>query len=347
MAGVMRRVFVAGGAGFIGSNFIRALLRDGDVDGVVNFDALTYAGNPDNVRDVADDRRYRFVHGSVADAEAVRDAMRGCDAVVNFAAESHVDRSIHDATDFIETNVRGVHNVLSAARDLGVGRVLHISSDEVYGPARPEEPRTERDAFRPRSPYAASKAAGDLLCHAFVETHGLPVVVARPANNVGPYQHPEKAVPLFATNALAGEPLPVYNEGLERRDRLYVEDCVEALLLLLERGELGEAYNVQADNHRTNLDVARAVLDLLDRPYDLIRFVEDREGHDDCYFMDSTKMRALGWAPRHDADAAIERTVRWYADNRWWWEKVKSGAYREYYERQYGRRLAEARPYGG
>jgi dTDP-glucose 4,6-dehydratase len=344
---MMRRVFVAGGAGFIGSNFIRALLRESDVAAVVNFDALTYAGNVDNLVDVAGDPRYTFVHGSVADGGAVLEAMGGSDAAVNFAAESHVDRSIHDASDFIETNVRGAHNVLAAARDLGVGRVLHVSTDEVYGPATPEHPCREGDAFRPRSPYAVSKAAGDMLCHAFAETHGLRVVVARPANNVGPYQHPEKAVPLFATNALAGEPLPLYGDGSQRRDRLYVEDCVEALILLLERGEPGEAYNVQADNHRTNLDAARAVLDLVDRPYDLIRFVEDREGHDDCYYMDSTKVRALGWAPRHDFDAAMERTVRWYADNRWWWEKVKSGEYRDYYRRQYGRRLAESRPYGG
>jgi len=341
----MHRLFVAGGAGFIGSNFIRHVLRERPDVHVVNFDALTYAGNLDNLRDVADNARYAFVHGSVADAAAVAEAMRGCDAVVNFAAESHVDRSIHDATDFIETNVRGAHNVLDAARDLGVERVLHISTDEVYGPATRDAPRREDDAFRPRSPYAVSKAAGDMLCHAFAETHGLGVVVARPANNVGPCQYPEKAVPLFVTNALDGQPLPVYGDGLQERDRLYVEDCVAALLLLLERGEPSEAYNVQADNHRTNIEVARTVLDLLDKPYDLIRFVEDREGHDACYYMDGSKLRALGWAPRHDFGAAIERTVRWYADNRWWWEKLKSGEYRRYYERQYGRRLAEARPY--
>ena len=345
----MRRVLVAGGAGFIGSNFIRHLLRERDVE-VVNFDALTYAGNPDNLRDVADDApaasRYRFVEGSINDADTLIEAMRGCDAVVNFAAETHVDRSIHDAADFIETNVRGAYNVLSAARDLGVERVLHVSTDEVYGPATRDDPRREEDAFRPRSPYAVSKAAGDMMCRAFAETYGLQVVVARPANNVGPYQYPEKAIPLFVTNALEGQPLPVYGEGLQQRDRLYVEDNVRALLLLLERGERGEAYNVQADNHRPNIDVARAILDLLDKPYDLIQFVEDREGHDDCYWMDWSKLRALGWQPAHDFDAALERTVRWYADNRWWWEKIKSGDFRRYYERQYGRRLEQARPYG-
>jgi dTDP-glucose 4,6-dehydratase len=345
----VRRVLVAGGAGFIGSNFIRHLLRQRPDVGVVNFDALTYAGNLDNLRDVSDDAgaagRYRFAHGSINDADALLREMRGCDAVVNFAAETHVDRSIHDAADFIETNVRGAYNVLSAARDLGVERVLHVSTDEVYGPATQEDPRREEDAFRPRSPYAVSKAAGDMMCRAFAETYGLQVVVARPANNIGPYQYPEKAIPLFVTNALEGQPLPVYGEGLQQRDRLYVEDNARALLLLLERGERGEAYNVQADNHRANIDVARAILDLLDKPYDLIQFVEDREGHDDCYWMDWSKLRALGWQPSLDFDAALEQTVRWYVDNRWWWEKIKSGDFRRYYERQYGRRLEQARPY--
>jgi dTDP-glucose 4,6-dehydratase len=341
----MLRVFVAGGAGFIGSNFIRYLLRERADAHVVNFDALTYAGNLDNLAEIADDARYSFVHGSVVDGDAVREAMRGCDAVVNFAAESHVDRSIHDASDFIDTNVRGAYNVLSAARDCGVERVLHISTDEVYGPADAHHPRREDDAFAPRSPYAVSKAAGDMMCRAFAETFGLGVVIARPANNVGPYQHPEKAIPLWVTNALDDEPLPVYGEGLQQRDRLYVEDCVRALLLLLERGEPGEAYNVQADNHRPNIDAARSVLDLLDKPHSLIRFVEDRKGHDDCYYMDWTKIRALGWQPQHDFDAAMERTVRWYADNRAWWQRAKSGEFGTYYERQYGRRLATAKPY--
>ena len=341
----MRRVLVAGGAGFIGSNFIRHVLRERPDVAVVNFDALTYAGNQANLRDVADDPRYAFVHGSVADADAIAEAVSGCDAVVNFAAETHVDRSIHDAADFIETNVRGTYNALVAARNAGVERVLHISTDEVYGPATRESPRREADEFRPRSPYAVSKAAGDMMCRAFAETHGMPVIVARPANNVGPYQYPEKAVPLFVTNALEGKPLPVYGEGRQQRDRLYVEDCVRALLLLLERGEPGEAYNIQADNHRPNLDVARAILDLLDKPYDLIEFVDEREGHDECYWMDSTKMRALGWQREHDFDSALELTVRWYVDNRWWWEPIKAGEFRAYYERQYGARLASARPY--
>jgi dTDP-glucose 4,6-dehydratase len=341
----MRKVFVAGGAGFIGSNFIRHLLRERPDVNVVNFDALTYAGNLENLSDLSSDSRYAFVQGNVADASAVTEAMRGCDAVINFAAASHVDRSIEDAGDFVETNVRGAYSVLSAARDLGVERVLHMSTDEVYGPATEENPRREDDAFRPRSPYAVSKAAGDMMCHAFGETYGLQVVVARPANNVGPFQYPEKAVPLFVTNALDGEPLPVYGEGLQVRDRLYVEDCCRALLLLLERGEPGEAYNIQSGNHRPNIDVARAVLDLLDKPYDLIRFVDDRAGHDQCYYMDWTKLRSLGWEPTYDFVAAMEATVRWYADHRDWWGPIKSGEFRRYYDRMYGERLAHARGY--
>ena len=341
----MERLFVAGGAGFIGSNFIRHVLRERREVDVVNFDALTYAGNPDNLRDVEDDPRYAFVRGSVADADAVAKAMNGCDAAINFAAESHVDRSIHDASGFIETNVHGAYTVLAAARDLDVERLLHVSTDEVYGPATRDDPRREDHPFRPRSPYAVSKAAGDLMCRAFAETYGLQAVVARPANNIGPYQYPEKAVPLFVTNALDGEALPVYGEGLQERDRLYVEDCVRALLLLLEHGEKGEAYNIQADNTRPNIDVARAILDLLDKPYDLIRFVEDREGHDPCYWMDWSKLRALGWQPQLGFEQALERTVRWYAANRWWWEKIKAGDFRRFYTRQYAERLASARPY--
>jgi dTDP-glucose 4,6-dehydratase len=341
----MKRLYVAGGAGFIGSNFIRHVLRERPATSIVNFDALTYAGNLENLAGIEHHGRYDFVHGSVTDASAVADAMRGCDAVINFAAESHVDRSIEDAADFVATNVRGAYNVLAAARDLGVERVLHVSTDEVYGPATSENPRHEFDAFRPRSPYAVSKAAGDMMCHAFAETYGLQVVVARPANNVGPYQYPEKAVPLFITNALDNEPLPVYGEGLQTRDRLYVEDNVRALLLLLERGERGEAYNIQANNHVTNIELARTILDILGKPYDLIRFVEDRAGHDASYYMDSSKLRALGWAPQHDFSEAMECTVRWYVQHRQWWERIKSGEFRRYYERQYGARLARARPY--
>ncbi len=339
----MRTVLVTGGAGFIGSNFVRHLLANYDYR-VINLDRLTYAGNLDNLRDIEDSPRYRFVQGDICDSELVGGLMAEADSVVHFAAESHVDRSLEDPGGFIQTDVYGTFVLLEAARQRSVKRFLHISTDEVYGQSLGDQRFTEGDSFHPRSPYAASKAGGELQCHAFVETYGMPIVVARPANNVGPRQYPEKAVPLFVTNALDDQPLPIYGQGLQVRDRLYVDDHCEALDLLLHRGEVGEAYNISADNERTNIEVAETILQMLEKPRSLIRFVEDRPGHDQRYSMDSQKMRSLGWAPRHDFTAAIEKTVAWYRENRWWWEKVKSGEYREYYQRMYGRRLAEAKP---
>jgi dTDP-glucose 4,6-dehydratase len=340
----MRTILVTGGAGFIGSNFIHHLLARHDYR-IINLDKLTYAGNLDNLRGVEDDPRYRFVQGDICDAAAVRPLMDEADAVVSFAAESHVDRSIEDPGAFIQTDVYGTFVLLEAARHSDIERFLHISTDEVYGQSLGDQRFTEEDPFRPRSPYAASKAGGELQCHAFRETYGLPIVIARPANNIGPRQYPEKAVPLFVTNALDDQPLPVYGEGLQVRDRLYVDDHCEALDLLLHEGEIGEAYNIAAGNERTNIEVAQSILEMLEKPKSLIRFVEDRLGHDQRYSMAADKMRALGWTPRHDFTAALERTVQWYRDNRPWWERIKSGEYREYYERMYGRRLAEARPY--
>jgi dTDP-glucose 4,6-dehydratase len=340
----VRTILVTGGAGFIGSNFIHHLLANHDYD-IINLDKLTYAGNLENLRDIEDDRRYRFVHGDICDQETVGSLMSQVDAVVSFAAESHVDRSIEDPGSFIRTDVYGTFVLLEAARQADIERFLHISTDEVYGQSLGDQRFTESDPFRPRSPYSASKAGGELQCHAFVATYGLPVIVARPANNVGPRQHLEKAVPLFITNALEDEPLPVYGQGLQVRDRLYVDDHCQALDLLLHRGEVGEAYNISADNERPNIEVAETILEMLEKPKGLIRFVEDRPGHDQRYSMDSQKIRALGWSPRHDFEDTIEKTVAWYQENRSWWERVKSGQYREYYERMYGRRLAEARPY--
>ena len=342
----MQTILITGGAGFIGSNFIRHLLERSD-DQVINLDKLTYAGNLDNLRDIEDSPRYRFVQGDICDRELVGRLMADADAVVHFAAESHVDRSIVDSSSFVQTEVYGTFVLLDAAREHEIERFLHISTDEVYGQSLADQRFTETDPFRPRSPYAASKAGGELQCHAFVATYGLPVVIARPANNIGPRQHPEKAVPLFVTNALDDQPLPLYGEGLQVRDRLYVDDHCEALDLLLRRGEVGEAYNISADNERTNIEVVETILGLLEKPRSLIRLVEDRPGHDQRYSMDSAKIRALGWAPRHDFQSAIEKTVAWYRDNRWWWEKVKAGEYREYYQRMYGQRLAEAKPYEG
>jgi dTDP-glucose 4,6-dehydratase len=342
----VQTILITGGAGFIGSNFIRHLLEHSDYQ-VINLDKLTYAGNLDNLRDIEDSQRYRFVQGDICDRELVGRLMADADAVVHLAAESHVDRSIVDPSAFIQTEVYGTFVLLDAAREHEIERFLHISTDEVYGQSLADQRFSETDPFHPRSPYAASKAGGELQCHAFVATYGLPVVIARPANNIGPRQYPEKAVPLFVTNALDDQPLPLYGEGLQVRDRLYVDDHCEALDLLLHRGEVGEAYNISADNERTNIEVAETILGLLEKPRSLIRLVEDRPGHDQRYSMDSAKIRALGWAPRHDFQSAMEKTVAWYRDNRWWWEKVKSGEFREYYQRMYGQRLAEAKPYEG
>ena len=341
-----RTLLVTGGAGFIGSNFIRYMLAKYDYR-VINLDKLTYAGNLDNLRDVEGDPRYRFVRGDVCDSAVVTELMAEADVVINFAAESHVDRSIEDPGVFIQTQVYGAFVLLEAARNASIDRFLHISTDEVYGHSLGDQRFTEDDPFKPRSPYAAAKAGGELQCHAIKETYGLPIVIARPANNIGPYQYPEKAIPLFVTNALDDEPLPLYGEGLQVRDRLYVDDHCAALDLLLHEGEIGEAYNISAGNERTNIDVAETILEMLEKPKSLIRFVEDRPGHDQRYAMSSKKLEALGWSPQHDFEAAMEKTVAWYRDNRDWWKKIKSGEYREYYERMYGQRLAGSKPFKG
>jgi dTDP-glucose 4,6-dehydratase len=338
----MKRLLVTGGAGFIGSNFIRYMLTKHDYE-IVNFDKLTYAGNLDNLRGIEGEGRYSFVQGDICDPEAVATAMRGIDAVVNFAAETHVDRSLVDAGAFIQTDVHGVFVLLEAARRQGVERFLHISTDEVYGPRFPDNPGRETDGLTPANPYAASKAGGEMQCQAFWKTHGLPVIVSRSRNNIGPRQHPEKAVPLFVTNAIQDMPLPIYGEGLQVRDRLYVDDNCEALDLLLHEGVPGESYNVGADNERPNIEVAETILDLLGKPRGLMRFVEDRTNHDARYCVDTSKLRALGWQPRHDFQAAMAKTVAWYLENRWWWEKVRGGEYAAYYEQQYAERLANSR----
>jgi dTDP-glucose 4,6-dehydratase len=338
----MTKVLVTGGAGFIGSNFIRHLLAQYDYE-IVNLDKLTYAGNLDNLRDIEEDPRYSFVQGDICDSEAVAKAIEGAWAVVNFAAETHVDRSMIDARVFIETDVYGTLILLEEANKAGVERFLHISTDEVYGPRFPEDPARETDALRPANPYAASKAGGEQQCLAYFLAYGLPVVVSRSSNNIGPRQHVEKAVPLFVTNALEDQPLPIYGEGLQVRDRLYVDDNCEALDLLLHKGAPGEAYNVGGTNERPNIEVAETILSILGKPRSLLRLVPDRPGHDSRYSMDTSKLRALGWEPRYDYETAMQQTVAWYRDNRWWWEKVKSGEYAAYYRRQYAERLAKAR----
>lgn len=343
----MTTYLVTGGCGFIGSNFILRLLSNEHGARVINLDKLTYAGNPANLRDIEDDPRYRFFRADICDVALVNELVPQADIVVHFAAETHVDRSLMDPGSFIHTDVYGTHNLLEAAqRSAKLQRLLHISTDEVYGAIPEGKHSLETDAFRPRSPYSASKAGGEMQCLAYIETYGLPIIIARPANNVGPRQHIEKFVPLCATNAVNNDPLPLYGDGLQIRDRLYVEDHCEALELLLREGEPGEAYNIGADNQRTNVEVAEAILDLLQKPRSLIRFVEDRRGHDRRYSLNFDKIAALGWSPRHDCAVAIEKTVRWYVDNRWWWEPVRAGQFQKYYRQQYDRRLAKAQPYG-
>jgi dTDP-glucose 4,6-dehydratase len=344
----MTTYLVTGGCGFIGSNFILRLLGPRAGARVINLDKLTYAGNPTNLRDIEDDEGYRFVRGDICDGQLVEELVAAADYVINFAAETHVDRSLMAADDFIRTEVYGTYTLLEAARrSPKLKRFLQVSTDEVYGPVADSHASRESDVFKPSSPYSASKVGAEMQCVAFVETYGVPVVTARPANNVGPRQHLEKFVPLCATNALSDEPLPLYGDGKQVRDWLFVEDCCEALDLMLHEGEPGEVYNIGAGNERRNLQVAEAVLDLVERPRSLIRFVEDRQGHDRRYSLTSEKIRALGWSPRHDFEAAIEKAVRWYAENGWWWEPVRAGEFREYYEQQYGGRLAAAKPYSG
>jgi dTDP-glucose 4,6-dehydratase len=329
------RLLVTGGAGFIGSNFIHLVLSERSGWSLVNLDKLTYAGNLENLKGVADGPRYRFVQGDICDESAVTGAAEGCDAIVNFAAETHVDRSIMEPDAFLRTDVLGTHVLLEAVRAGKAGRLLQVSTDEVYG-SIPEGSADESFPLSPSSPYAASKASGDLLCQAYWMTYSTPVVITRGANNIGPYQYPEKVVPLFVTNALEGVALPLYGDGLQVRDYTYVEDHCRGILQALEEGEPGEVYNVGAGNEMRNMDMARFLLAELGKPESLIQHVKDRPGHDRRYAVDSSKLRGIGWEPRYDAAEALRATARWYGENGWWWEPIKSGElYREYYQRQY------------
>lgn len=332
------RILVTGGAGFIGSNFVRFLLEKGG-DRVVNLDLLTYAGNLENLAGLEDRSDYRFVRGDICDADLVAGllAEERIEAVVNFAAESHVDRSIDGPRIFLQTNTMGAQTLLDAARGAGVGRFLQVSTDEVYGSLGPQGMFTEDSPLRPNSPYAASKAAADLVCRSYFRTYGLPVLVTRCSNNYGPYQFPEKLIPLMIANALEGKSLPVYGDGLNVRDWLFVEDHCRALDLVLREAEPGSVYNIGGRNEMQNIRIVKLLLELLDRDESLIEFVTDRPGHDRRYAIDAGKLeRDLGWTPAHTFDQGIADTVRWYLDNRQWWEKIRSGEYRLYYERMYG-----------
>jgi dTDP-glucose 4,6-dehydratase len=334
-------VLITGGSGFIGSNLVRLLLAERPGWRVVNLDKLTYAGNAENLADLERDPRYRFVRGDIANGELVADVVRSerIEAVMHLAAESHVDRSILSPAVFIETNVRGTQVLLEAARELSVKRFLHVSTDEVYGSLGPSGLFTEETPLAPSSPYSASKAGSDLLALVYAHTFGLNVVVTRCSNNYGPYQFPEKLIPLMIANALEDKPLPVYGDGQNVRDWIHVEDHCRGLLAALEQGRSGQVYNFGASSERRNLEIVRAVLHLLGKPESLIEYVKDRLGHDRRYAIDASKARrAFGWAPRHGFEEALAGTVQWYREHRGWWERIRTGEYLHYYERQYGGR---------
>ncbi|MCW5849158.1 MAG: dTDP-glucose 4,6-dehydratase [Anaerolineae bacterium] len=336
----MKTLLVCGGAGFIGSNFTRTMLQTYPDLRVVVYDKLTYAGRLENLQDVAADfaGRYAFVRGDIGDRALVEAtvAEHGVDTIVNFAAETHVDRSILDPDAFIRTSCFGTYTLLEVARERGL-RFHQISTDEVYGHIRAGA-SVETDPLAPRSPYSASKASADLLTLAYFVTYGVPVTITRGANNVGPYQYPEKVVPLFVTNALEDRPLPVYGDGQQMRDYQYVLDHCEAIDVVLRRGQLGEVYNVGTGQEIPNLEMVEIILNRLGKPRSLIHFVEDRQGHDRRYSLNVDKLSALGWTPRHTCQEAIAQTVDWYMANEWWWRPIKEGDFRAYYERQYGSR---------
>ena len=319
------KLFVTGGAGFIGSNYVHWVLEHTD-DTVTVFDALTYAGNLDNLRGLEDDRRFTFVKGDITDREAVLAALDGHDAVVHFAAESHVDRSIVSPDEFVHTNCDGTNVMCDVARRVGVERFLHISTDEVYG-SIDEGSFRETDPLGPRSPYSASKAGSDLIALSYHTTYGLPVLITRSSNNFGPYQFPEKVIPLFVTNLIEGRKVPLYGDGLNVRDWCYVADNCAGVDLVLRNGSIGEIYNVAGDSEITNRELTDALLALLGHGEEMIEYVEDRLGHDRRYSVDTGKVEALGWAPRHELHEALARTVTWYRDNPWWWQPLKAAGH--------------------
>jgi dTDP-glucose 4,6-dehydratase len=334
----MTRILVTGGCGFIGSNFISHLLESNRELRVVNLDALTYAGNHANLAAWANDSRYEFVKGDISNREAVRTAIGvGVEAIINFAAESHVDRSIHDSGPFLRTNVIGTQVLLDAAREFAVPRFVQISTDEVYGSLGATGYFSEETPLAPNSPYAASKAAADLLVRSYHHTFGLPVLITRCSNNYGPRQFPEKLIPLFVTNLMRDEPVPVYGDGLNVRDWIHVRDHCRAVECVWRQGRIGEVYNIGGRSERTNLELCHTLLKVLQKPTTLIRFVKDRPGHDRRYAIDCSKIeRELGWKPEWNFEDGLRDTIRWYQNNSAWVESVRSGEYRNYYQRQYG-----------
>jgi dTDP-glucose 4,6-dehydratase len=333
------KLLVTGGAGFIGSNFVRYFLAEHPDDSIVVLDKLTYAGRLESLQDLMTYERMEFVQGDIADPEAVRETLAGCDALINFAAESHVDRSIDEPGHFIQTEVYGTYVLLEAARQAGIARYVQVSTDEVYG-SIDDGSFTEQSPLDPSSPYSASKAGGDLLVGAYCHTYGMDAIVCRASNNYGPYQYPEKLIPLCVLNALHGDPLPVYGDGMQVRNWLHVSDHCRGLDVVLRSGKAGETYNIGGPDELPNMDVVRRILELTSRDESLIQYVKDRLGHDRRYSLSSAKTAVeLGWKAEVSFEAGIAATVDWYRDNAWWWEPIRSGEYREYYQRQYGQEL--------
>ena len=331
------KLLVTGGAGFIGSNFIRYILKKYPDYEIVNLDLLTYAGNLENLKDVKSNKNYKFVKGDIADKELVNSLVKDVDAIVNFAAESHVDRSILDSSDFIRTNIVGTHNLLEAAKMNELKRFHHISTDEVFGHLGPNDPAfNENTPYAPRSPYSASKAASDHLVRAYFHTFGLPITISNCSNNFGPFHFPEKLIPLAITNLIENKKIPVYGDGMQIRDWLYVEDHCEAINLILQKGKIGETYCIGGNSEKTNMEIVKKILELLGKGEEMIEYVKDRPGHDRRYAIDFSKIKnELGWQPRTSFEDGMEQTVEWYKTNESWWRDVKSGEYQKYYEKQY------------
>jgi len=332
------KLLITGGAGFIGSNFIRHILKKYPDYQVTNLDLLTYAGNLENLKDVEKNPNYKFVKGDITDQDLTNDLVKDADIIVNFAAETHVDRSIMDSAAFIRTNAIGTHTLLEAARKNGSKRFHHVSTDEVYGHLGPHDPPfNEKTPYAPRSLYSASKAAADHLVNAYFATYNLPITISNCSNNYGPFQFPEKIHGLFITNLLEGKKAPLYGDGLNVRDWLFVEDHCEAIDLIIHQGKIGEAYCIGGGSEKTNLELTQKILELLGKGMEMIEYVKDRPGHDRRYAMSFEKIhRELGWSPRTSFDEGMKKTVDWYEKNEAWWKKIKSGEYLKYYEKQYG-----------
>ena len=331
------KILVTGGAGFIGSNFIHYLIDNYD-DEIINLDKLTYAGNLENLKDVEDNPNYTFIKGDISDSKIVNEIVSdGVDYIVNFAAESHVDRSIEEPEIFINTNVLGAQVLLNAAKEHGIEKFVQVSTDEVYGSLGETGYFTEETSLAPNSPYSASKTSADLMVRAYRETFGLSTNITRCSNNYGPYQFPEKLIPLFTSNAMEGKELPLYGDGKNVRDWLHVKDHCRAIDLVMRKGKDGEIYNIGGNNEKTNIEITEAILNVLDKPKSLIKFVKDRPGHDKRYAIDSSKIQEeLGWEPEYTFEEGIKETIDWYVNHQDWWKKIKSGEYKDYYEKMYG-----------